>query len=84
VPAARDDENQPAWYENRPRVQISEFDGWAGVVNWALGINPPAINIKGELAQRIAEIKAKSGQRPGKIFPRGCKNRSKRGAVYGY
>ncbi|WP_439697599.1 DUF3857 domain-containing protein [Mucilaginibacter sp. AW1-7] len=68
VPPARDDENQPAWYESRPRVQISEFNGWAGVVNWALSINPAAINIKGELAQRIAEIKAKTGNDQVKYF----------------
>jgi len=68
VPPAHDDDNQPAWYENRPRVQISEFDGWEGVVKWALGINPPAVNIKGELAQRIAEIKAKTGNDQVKYF----------------
>jgi transglutaminase-like putative cysteine protease len=68
VPAARDDDTQPAWYEGRARVQISEFNSWAEVVNWSLGINPADINIKGELAARIAEIKAKTGTDKVKYF----------------
>lgn len=68
VPAARDDDNQPAWYVGRPRLQISEFNDWASVINWALSINPAATNIKGELAQRIAEIKAKTGTDQVKYF----------------
>ena len=68
IPAAHYDDSQPAWYEGRPRVQISEFDDWAAVTNWALSINPAAINIKGELAGRIAEIKAKTGTDQVKYF----------------
>ncbi|WP_184549878.1 DUF3857 domain-containing protein [Mucilaginibacter sp. FT3.2] len=68
VAATRDDDSQPAWYESRPRLQVSEFDNWAGVTNWALRINPPATNIKGELAERIAQIKAKTGSNQEKYF----------------
>ncbi|HMG08718.1 MAG TPA: DUF3857 domain-containing protein, partial [Mucilaginibacter sp.] len=33
VPAARDDNNQPEWYNARGYIQISEYNDWAGVVN---------------------------------------------------
>ncbi|HEY9195930.1 MAG TPA: DUF3857 domain-containing transglutaminase family protein, partial [Mucilaginibacter sp.] len=68
VPAARDDDNQPAWYEGRSRVQISEFASWADVVAWASSINPPAVNIRGELAAKIAEIKAKTKENKVEYF----------------
>jgi hypothetical protein len=68
VPAARDDNNQPVWYNARGYIQISEYDNWAGVVNWALGINPAATNIKGELADRIKQLKTMAGGNKEKYF----------------
>jgi hypothetical protein len=68
VPAARDDNNQPVWYNARGYIQISEYDNWAGVVNWALGINPAATNIRGELADRIKQLKTIAGGNKEKYF----------------
>jgi len=68
VPAARDDNNQPEWYNARGYIQISEYNDWAGVVNWALGINPAATNIKGELADRIKQLKTMAGGNQEKYF----------------
>jgi transglutaminase-like putative cysteine protease len=68
IPAARDDDSQPAWYNARGYVQISEYNDWAGVVNWALGINPTATNIKGELAVRIEKLKTAAGTDKEKYF----------------
>jgi hypothetical protein len=68
VSAARDDNNQPVWYNARGYIQISEYDDWAGVVNWALGINPAATNIKGELADRIKQLKTMAGGNKEKYF----------------
>jgi hypothetical protein len=68
VPPARDDNNQPVWYNARGYIQISEYNDWAGVVNWALGINPAATNIKGELADRIKQLKTMAGGNKEKYF----------------
>lgn len=68
IPPAHDDDNQPSWYNERGFIQVSEFNGWAEVVNWALSINPPLLNIKGALSDRIAQLKKDAGADKAKYF----------------
>jgi transglutaminase-like putative cysteine protease len=68
VPPAHDDDSQPSWYNERGFIQVSEFANWAGVVNWALSINPPALNIKGKLGEQIAKLKKDAGNNKEKYF----------------
>ncbi|PWK78262.1 transglutaminase superfamily protein [Mucilaginibacter oryzae] len=68
IPPAHDDNTQPSWYNERGLIQVSEFSTWADVVNWALSINPPSLNIKGELAARIAQLKKDAGNSKEKYF----------------
>lgn len=63
-----DDENSPAWYDTRPRIQFSEFNSWNDVINWANQVNPVATDLKGELAERIAKLKADAGGDKEKYF----------------
>ncbi|WP_114940582.1 DUF3857 domain-containing protein [Mucilaginibacter endophyticus] len=65
---AHDDDREPSWYDERGFIQVSEFASWAEVVNWALSINPPALNIKGELGERIAKLKKEAGDDKAKYF----------------
>jgi hypothetical protein len=65
---AHDDDSQPSWYNERGFIQVSEFANWAEVVNWALSINPPSLNIKGELGERIAKLKKDAGDDKEKYF----------------
>lgn len=68
IPPAHDDDNQPSWYNERGFIQVSEFNNWAEVVNWALSINPPSLNIKGVLGDRISELKKEAGNDKAKYF----------------
>jgi transglutaminase-like putative cysteine protease len=68
VPAGLDDNNQPDWYDPLGRVQISEYNNWAEVVDWALSINPTATHITGELADRIKQLKTEAGDDKEKYF----------------
>ena len=68
VQPATDHKRQPNWYNEYAYVQISDFKSWQEVTNWALSVNPLATNIKGKLAQRIAELKAASGGDKEKYF----------------
>jgi len=61
VKPAIDDDSAPSWFDARAYVQVSEFDSWKEVTDWALSINPPKINIRGELATQIAKLKSASG-----------------------
>jgi hypothetical protein len=67
VPAIEDD-NSPSWYEGRASVQVTEFDSWGAVADWALGINEPATNITGELGGEIKKLKTSSGDDKEKYF----------------
>ncbi|XHR98087.1 DUF3857 domain-containing protein [Mucilaginibacter sp. UC70_90] len=84
VPPAHDDNNQPSWYNERGFIQVSEFANWAGVVNWALSINPPSLNIKGELGERIAKLKKGAGNDKGKYFRAAVRYRTAGSALYGH
>ncbi|MEO3403562.1 DUF3857 domain-containing protein [Mucilaginibacter sp. CAU 1740] len=68
IPPAHDDDTQPSWYNERGFIQVSEFNNWADVVNWALSINPPSLNIKGTLGDRIVELKKEAGNDKAKYF----------------
>lgn len=68
IPAGHDDDNQPSWYNALGYAQISEYNDWAGIVNWALSINPTATNIKGELADRIKQLKVEAKGDKAKYF----------------
>ena len=62
------DDNEPSWYDARAYVQVSDYNSWSEVTDWALSINPPKINIKGELAVQIAKLKSASGNDKEKYF----------------
>lgn len=62
------DENAPSWYDARDYVQLSDYNTWAEVTDWAMGINPAQTNIKGELAEEIARLKSISGDDKEKYF----------------
>lgn len=68
VQPAPDDNNTPGWYNTFDYVEVSEYNSWAEVVNWALKVNPVAVNIKGELGKRIAKLKAEAGNDKEKYF----------------
>lgn len=61
-------DNEPGWYDARAYAQISDYDNWNEVTNWALSINSPKTNIKGELAAEIARLKSISGDDKEKYF----------------
>jgi hypothetical protein len=62
------EENEPGWYDPRAFVQVSDYESWAEVTNWALSINPAKIATKGELADQVAKLKAISGNDKVKYF----------------
>ena len=62
------DENAPSWYDARDYVQLSDYNSWAEVTNWASAINPAQTDIKGELAEEIARLKSISGNNKEKYF----------------
>jgi len=62
------DENEPSWYDARQFVQLSDFDNWAEVASWAMGINPPQTVLTGELAQEVAKLKTAAGSNKEKYF----------------
>jgi transglutaminase-like putative cysteine protease len=61
VEPAIDNDNEPSWYNSYNYVEVSDYSSWAEVANWALGINQPSSAVKGNLAQLVADLKAKSG-----------------------
>lgn len=61
-------ENEPGWFDARSYAQISDYSNWGEVTNWALSINTPKNNVKGELAIEIARLKSISGDDKEKYF----------------
>ena len=53
-------DNQPGWYDEYACIQISDFNNWEEVTQWALKVNPVIRNIKGSLGKKIAELKAQA------------------------
>ncbi|MEZ2338043.1 DUF3857 domain-containing protein [Mucilaginibacter sp. RCC_168] len=68
IPAGEDYNNQPDWYDPLGHVQISEYNSWADVVDWALSINPIDTHITGELADRIKKLKTEASGDKEKYF----------------
>ncbi|NCD70264.1 DUF3857 domain-containing protein [Mucilaginibacter agri] len=60
--------NQPGWYNAYPYVQISDYNSWQEVTDWALKINPIDTHLNGELAMRVAALKAAAGNDKEKYF----------------
>ncbi len=60
--------NQPGWYNAFEYVQVSEYNSWKEVADWARSINPVATNIGGSLAAQIAALKSSSGGDKAKYF----------------
>lgn len=60
--------NQPGWYNAFQYVQISDYSNWQEVTDWALKINPIDTHISGQLATRVAELKAAAGNNKEKYF----------------
>ena len=61
-------DNEPGWYDNYGHVQVTEYNNWSQVVNWAMKINPIATNIKGNLAARITTLKLAAAGNKEKYF----------------
>jgi transglutaminase-like putative cysteine protease len=53
VPRLRLQDALPGWYDPEPWVQLSEFQTWAEVNQWALGLFQNTENLSPELLQRI-------------------------------
>ncbi len=68
VQPAHDYDNQPGWYTSYGYIQISDYNSWQEVVDWALKINPLTTNFKGPLAKQIAALKAATGGDKEKYF----------------
>jgi transglutaminase-like putative cysteine protease len=68
VPPGDDGSNTPGWYDTYANVEISEYNTWAEVINWALKVNPVATSLSSELAQRVAKLKADAGKDKEKYF----------------
>jgi transglutaminase-like putative cysteine protease len=57
VPGLALEDSLPAWYEPEPWVQLSEFQTWAAVNQWASGLFRVTSPCSPSLAQKIAEWK---------------------------
>jgi transglutaminase-like putative cysteine protease len=68
VQPAADDNSTPGWFTNYNHVQISEYNNWGEVIDWAMKVNPISTNITGELAERIAKLKKDAGGDKEKYF----------------
>ncbi|OOQ61446.1 DUF3857 domain-containing protein [Mucilaginibacter pedocola] len=66
VPSYSD--NQPEWFDNYQHIQVSDYANWQEVINWAMGVNPIATKLNGELAARVAKLKAEAGNDKEKYF----------------
>lgn len=51
-------DNQPGWYNNYAYIQVSDYNSWKEVTDWALNVNPVMPVTNGKLAAKIVELKA--------------------------
>ncbi|WP_207534819.1 DUF3857 domain-containing protein [Desertivirga arenae] len=58
-PAIQED-NQPSWYNNFNRIQISDYKSWNEVSIWANELNRPKTNLTGTLGARVQALKKKN------------------------
>jgi len=68
VPAVNPTNLEPSWYDAYSHVQVSDFDSWGDVVNWALEVNPIPGTPKGQLATLVEKLKASSGDSKATYF----------------
>jgi transglutaminase-like putative cysteine protease len=61
-------DNQPGWFNNYGYLQVSEYNSWKEVTDWALKVNPTPVNLKGELAKEVNKLKAEAGNDKQKYF----------------
>ena len=52
--------NQPGWYDSYPCIQVSDYNNWKEVTDWALNVNPIVTKIQGNLGKQIATLKAQA------------------------
>ncbi len=57
VPAVEAEERMPAWESVYSRVEISEYQTWEEVVNWAMALNPVKEVNSGTLGEKVKELK---------------------------
>ncbi|WP_448698734.1 DUF3857 domain-containing protein [Mucilaginibacter sp. AW1-3] len=57
VKGVENHKGQPSWYEEFARVQLTDYDNWAEVVNWGLKVNPIEKNISGKLKKEVDRLK---------------------------
>ena len=60
MPAVEPEDAAPSWFDPFPGVQISEFESWSDVVNWALPLYQVKQSPSGTLAQEIDRLKNSS------------------------
>nr|WP_067062881.1 DUF3857 domain-containing protein [Mucilaginibacter sp. L294] len=65
-------DNQPGWYNNYAYIQVSDYNSWKEVTDWALSVNPVVPVTNGKLAVKVAELK---------VATKGDKEKYFRGAV---
>jgi len=56
VPAFSEEDDTPSWYDSYGWVEISEFQSWKEVVDWALSIYPFTAPLSKELQEKVAQI----------------------------
>lgn len=61
-------DNEPNWFNNYNHIQVSDFGSWQEVISWGRQVNPIATDLKGELAARVARLKADAGSDTEKYF----------------
>ena len=60
VPVVDEDDDEPSWYDDLPYISVSEYRSWKEVNDWALALFRVGHAPSGELADRIAAIRAAS------------------------
>lgn len=58
----------PSWFNNYSYIQISDYSSWQEVIDWALKVNPVSTGLKGNLAARVAKLKADAAGDKEKYF----------------
>ncbi|TDW99211.1 DUF3857 domain-containing transglutaminase family protein [Dinghuibacter silviterrae] len=57
VPAYDDEDDAPSWYDPYPSIQLSEFQSWKEVNDWALSLFQTDGKVSGALAKKIRSIR---------------------------